>query len=333
MRLWQKFIFTLGVLCWGAVGVADAYGARPEVKSFIAEMAQKHQFDVASLSTLFNEVTPQEKVLANMQRQAEAKPWYEYRPLFFSGTRVRDGATFWKAHADALQRAEKTYGVPPEIIVAILAVETQYGKNVGNYRVIDALSTLAFDYPARSSYFRKELEQFLLMAREEHLDVRKLKGSFTGAMGAPQFMPSSYRQYAVDFSGTGQRDLWNDWDDVIGSVAHYFAKNGWRPGEAVVIPTQLAKPLADTQYIATRKTLKPKYLGETLASQGIDVPPRLLKTRLSLLALAKDPNTTEYWLGLHNFYVITQYNHSVSYAMAVYQLGDAIRTQYQQAQA
>jgi len=315
-------------VCFSSVVWAESFSARAEVAPFIAEMVKKHHFSPAALQDLFDTASIQPQIITNMQRPAEVKPWYQYRPLFLSATQVENGARFWKKHAAALSRAQEVYGVPPEIIIAIIGVETRYGANIGSYRVIDALSTLAFAYPSREKFFKQELEHFLLMTRDEHLDPKTLKGSYAGAMGVPQFMPSSYRNYAVDFSHHGQKDLWNDMDDVIGSVANYFAKNGWHRGKPVAQKTTLKKNSTADTLIATTKTLKPSHLGSFFAEHGVAVPSPLQQTKLTLLSLAQDDHTQEYWLGFQNFYVITQYNKSISYAMAVFQLSEEIRAAY-----
>lgn len=293
-----------------------------EVEEFIVEMVQKHGFELPYLRRLFAETHLKESILEAISRPAEAKPWHEYRPIFIQEARIRDGVKFWERHAETLQRAEQRFGVPAEIIIAIIGVETRYGRNTGRYRVLDALSTLAFEYPPRASFFRAELEQFLLMSREEGLDPLELKGSYAGAMGQPQFIASSYRSYAIDFNGDGRRDLLNDIDDVIGSVANYFKRHGWKSGEAIALrATASGGSIAEI----VARGYKPSTPVRELRAHGVSYGGGLAdETPAALLELeAKERN--EYWVALHNFYVITRYNHSPLYAMAVYQLAQAIK--------
>jgi membrane-bound lytic murein transglycosylase B len=239
---------------------------------------------------------------------------------------VSDGAQFWADHRDSLERVAATYQVPPEYLVAILGVETRYGRVTGHYRVLDALTTLAFDYPPRHSYFAGELAQFLVLAKENQLDPLTTTGSYAGAMGAPQFMPSAYRRYAVNASNDQRRDLWGDWDDILASVANYLHENGWKAGEPVLAETRI-DPAATFQ-------LEPHglELTETVDSLGahgvkvdLDVPP---DTR-ALLIPAEQPDGPAYRVGFHNFYVLTRYNTSARYAMAVYDLAQAIAQRVQ----
>lgn len=208
---------------------------RPDVQAFIQEMSTQEGFSQTELTQLFKKVNINNNIIDLMNRPAEkTKPWYEYEALFVTNATVIAGVKFWKDNEAALNKAQKEYGVPPEIIVAILGVETRYGQNTGGFSVLDALSTLAFDYPRRAAFFRSELKEYLILAREEKVDASTLMGSYAGAMGTPQFMPSSYRSYAVDFSGNGKRDIWKNNVDVIGSVANYFKSHGWQPNAPVV---------------------------------------------------------------------------------------------------
>ena len=293
-----------------------------ETRNFIDEMVDKHGFDRDALTRLFTEARHQPGIIAAITRPAEAKPWAEYRPIFLQPDRIRGGARYWAEHSDLLRQVEQKYGVPPEIVVAIIGVETRYGRHAGRYRVLDALSTLAFDYPKRSRFFRKELEQFLLLTREEGLDPLTPRGSYAGAMGHGQFIPSSYRHYAVDFDQDGRRDLWNSSSDIIGSVANYFARHGWRAGEPVAFPARVEG--ADYQPLVNGP-LRPRHrLGDILAA-GVHIETRLDPDQKATLLELEGSNGPEYWVGLHNFYVITRYNHSPLYAMAVYQLGQEIK--------
>lgn len=295
---------------------------RPEVHTFISEMETKHHLSKPTLVRYFARARFQEPVLTAIAKPYEAKPWPEYRKLFITDTHVQNGVRFYQAHKELLQRAEASFGVPAEIIVAILGVETRYGENTGKFSVFESLSTLAFGYPPRAAFFRKELEQYLLLSREEGFDPLSLKGSYAGAMGVPQFMPSSYRQYAVDFNTTGKRDLLHEWGAIIGSVANYFKENGWAPGQAVAVPAKLDRGTR----VQPSKEAKPKATLAELARLGIhpaaEGPSNTTKGALITL---EDPSAPEYWVGFNNFYVITRYNRSNNYAMAVFQLSEAIK--------
>lgn len=305
-----------------APAAAIDIAAQPDTQQFIDEMVSKHGFARTALLQLFAQVQYQPKIIAAITRPAEAKPWYEYRPIFLQDSRIQGGAQYWSEHAELLAQAEREYGVPPEIVVAIIGVETRYGKHAGTFRVMDALSTLAFDYPQRGKFFRSELENFLLLAREEKMDPLTLKGSYAGAMGHGQFIASSYRHYAVDFDKDGQRDLWNSYADVIGSVANYFARHGWRAGEPITAPAsthgEAYKPLAND-------ALKPGHTVGELRASGVNTEAGLDDGLDATLLELEGKEAPEYWVGLHNFYVITRYNHSPLYAMAVYQLSQEIK--------
>lgn len=305
----------------GAPARADI-ADRPEVRSFIGEVSARHHFAPGDLAKLFSQVEIQTKVLDAMTRPAEAKPWRDYRKIFITEPRIQAGVNFWSAHRAELKQAASRWGVAPEMIVAILGVETTFGERTGNYRVIDALATLAFDYPRRADFFRKELEAFLLLCRDEGVDPLLLKGSYAGAMGMPQFMPSSYRRYAADLEHDGKRDIWGNPADAIASVAHYFAENGWQTGGAVALP---AHAEGNAFFGLLGKNLVPRHeLGE-LRRHGVlpvgVIPPGA--NRYNLLSLDGESGP-EYWLTLHNFLVITRYNHSPLYAMAAFQLGQEI---------
>ncbi|MCC6209036.1 MAG: lytic murein transglycosylase B [Gammaproteobacteria bacterium] len=316
-----------GLLCSHAcLALAEepAFSTRPDVSSFIDRMVMDHAFDRDSLAKLLDQVAPREDIIAAISRPAESKPWYKYRPIFLTPERIRQGAEFMAANAETLTRAEAAYGIPPEIVTAIIGVETFYGRQAGGYRVIDALATLAFDYPPRSTYFLSELEQYLLLTREEEIDPLTIKGSYAGAMGKPQFMPSSYRNFAVDFDGDSKRDLWNNTEDAIGSVARYLGEHGWEPHQPV---TSLASVEGDGYQTYLDQGLMPKTsLGEMLKSGVAPVQP-LPEDLSTVLIRLEGENAPEYWLGFKNFYVITRYNRSPLYAMAVYQLSEELRNQ------
>ncbi|MCW8918769.1 MAG: lytic murein transglycosylase B [Gammaproteobacteria bacterium] len=309
-------------LCAPPLVAQDLIEQFPEVRQLIDEMAQEHQFEPAALQQLFRQVAFQPKIIEAISRPAESKPWYLYRPIFLTEARIRGGVAFWQEHSELLARAEREYGVPAHIIVAIIGVETFYGRHKGSYRVLDALSTLGFGYPQRSPFFRGQIKEFLLMAREEQRDPLSFLGSYAGAMGMPQFIPSSFRHYAVDFDQDGRRDLWENPADIIGSVANYFHRHHWRPDEPVTTP---ARGTASAMEPFLNGELKPSTALDTLQAAGIE-PQHPLTTaqEVSLLALDSSAEAKEYWITLHNFYVITRYNRSPLYAMAVHQLSEAI---------
>ena len=295
---------------------------RTAVQSFIDEMTSKHGFDRDELNAIFEQVRMKQKIIDAITRPAEGKPWHEYRPIFVTKTRISEGVKFWNENEADLKRAEQTYGVPPEIIVAVIGVETRYGRHKGSWRVMDSLSTLAFAYPKRAKFFRSELEQYLLLAREESLDPLTIKGSYAGAMGKAQFISSSYRHYAVDFDGDGKRDLWNNTTDAIGSVANYFKRHKWQPGKPV---GSYAMVGSDRVTRLLEAGIKPHTTVKEFHQQGVtSLTPLPPEAPAALIAFEKKDGQSDYWLGLNNFYTITRYNHSPLYAMAVYQLSQAI---------
>jgi membrane-bound lytic murein transglycosylase B len=298
---------------------------RTDVQAFIREMAARHGFNATQLRATFSRAQAQPSIIAAMSRPAEAKPWYAYREIFINPKRIQGGVQFWRTHAAALARAEQVYGVPPQIVVAIIGVETQYGGNMGKYRVFEALSTLAFGYPRRAAFFRKELESYLLLTRAEGIDPLTLRGSYAGAMGLGQFMPSSFLSYAVDFDGDGHRDLWNNPTDAIGSVANYFKKNGWRPGQPVATPASVSG--ARYPALVSERLSPPKSSVASLRSQGVAPREPVSDAQAAMLLEFVGRTGPEYWLGFDNFYAITRYNRSQLYALAVYQLSQAIREQ------
>jgi peptidoglycan lytic transglycosylase B len=305
--------------CYGAA-VAD-YTARPDVDAYLTQVSKQHGFKRDELVSLLRDAERKQNILDAISRPAEkVKPWSEYREIFLTDTRINEGVAFWRANAAALTRAHQQYAVPPEIVVAIIGVETRYGRNAGSYRVLDALTTLAFDYPPRSAFFKAELTQFLLLAREEGVDPRSLLGSYAGAMGYGQFIPSSFRSYAVDFDGDGRRDIWSNPTDAIGSVANYFRRHGWAADGHIVEPAGVTSAQADA---VANESLNLLYTVGQLRALGTTVAevPDAAEAGLYRLDGASGP---EYWVGLHNFYVITRYNRSTMYALAVHQLGQAI---------
>lgn len=302
------------------------FANNPNAQQFIDKMVNKHGFDRQQLQEILSQAKRLDSVLRLMDNQApttSVKPpsgpngaWLRYRKKFITPDNVQNGVVFWNQYEDALNRAWQVYGVPPEIIVGIIGVETRWGRVMGKTRILDALATLSFNYPRRAEYFSGELETFLLMARDEQDDPLNLKGSFAGAMGYGQFMPSSYKQYAVDFSGDGHINLW-DQVDAIGSVANYFKAHGWVKGDQVAV-------MANGQAPGLPNGFKTKYSISQLAAAGL-TPQQPLGNHQQASLLRLDVGTGyQYWYGLPNFYTITRYNHSTHYAMAVWQLGQAV---------
>ncbi len=324
--LFSHIVILLLILPWSS-GWADSYYARAEVKNFIQRMIDEHGFEYPQLKLLFKSVQQQEGVLKAIATPAEReKKWFEYRPIFLKPARAQAGVAYWKENESILKEAEEIYGVPAEIIVAIIGVETYYGRITGTHPVFDSLVTLGFDYPKRAKFFLSELEHFLLMCREEGFDPSQLKGSYAGAMGVGQFISSSYRHYAVDHDQDGRRDLWNSHEDVIGSVANYFKQHGWRQHHAIASSAVFK---GNPNHIDTSNTLKPGIKYAQLNKQGfIADKPVGMNELVSLFVLDSDRDSQEYWIGQHNFYVITRYNHSHMYAMAVYQLSQEIKKQW-----
>lgn len=308
---------------------ADDYEERSEARALVERLAVKG-VDRAWALRIIADAEYQDHIVEAMDRPAErVLAWYEYRRIFLKPTRIEGGADFIRKHEAVFEQVERAYGVPRALIAAIIGVETRYGGYIGKDRVLDALATLGFDYPSRSEFFTSELEHFLLLSREEGIDPLTAVGSYAGAMGLPQFIASSYRAYAVDFNKNGKRDLWNEPGDIIASVANYFTEHGWEYGSAVAIPATVAdEDLVDDLERSKRKT---HYPFKTLARSGV-VPKAPIdgETRVGLVELEAE-NGPEFWVGLNNFFVITSYNHSTLYAMAVYQLSQAIEASYQSA--
>ena len=303
------------------------YADRPDVRLFIDEMVAGYGFDARALRRFFAKVRYQQSVVNAMSRPVMAPPkWYEYAPQFLSSARIDGGVAFWRANAATLERAENEFGVPAEIVVAIIGVETFYGRNAGSYRVADALTTLAFDYPRRAEYFRNELKQFLLQAREQKISPLAPKGSYAGAHGLPQFMPSSLRDYAVDYDGDGKIDLAGDVDDAIGSVANYLARHGWQTGDpvmeraAIEINRQEDVEGALDGGISDRRTLE-SWQREGISASGI--PESFGGESVGVLMLEEEDEPS-YWIVLNNWYVLTRYNRSRLYASAVWQLAQEV---------
>ena len=296
--------------------------SRDDVRAWVSSVASEQGLDADYLLGALQAARSQPSIIEAMSRPAErTKTWGEYRAIFLTPERIAAGVGFWQAHAGELERVARDTGVPAEMLVGILGVETYFGRHTGKYRVLDSLGTLAFDYPPRSSFFRRELAQFFLLARDEGLDLDQALGSYAGAMGAPQFMPSSYRSYAADGDGDGRRDLFNSWPDVLASIANYFVAHGWKSGGPVAAPAtstrQPGQKPADNKLSAddTVAGLRQRGLGFETTLDG--------KAPAGLLVFDGAAGT-EQWIGFHNFFVITRYNRSSMYGLAVYQLGEAI---------
>jgi peptidoglycan lytic transglycosylase B len=302
-----------------------SYAQREDVAGFIHELVERHAFDADELRLVFARARREDAVLAAMRAQPrQTDSWLEYRSLFVNERHVRAGLEFWREHRKALARARRAYGVPEEIIVAIVGIETFYGRNTGRWRVIDALATLAFDYPPRALFFREELENYLLFVRQLELDVFSVKGSYAGAIGIPQFMPGSYLHYAVDFDGDGHIDLRGNVTDAIGSVANFLQRHGWRRGA----PVQRGARVKGEDYegLVAVDPL-PQHTLEELARAGVQVrgAPLPAATRAVLLRLQSPEQPADYRVGLQNFYVLTRYNRSLFYALSVADLAEQLR--------
>lgn len=331
---------TVGILsCSFALSIFAEGKLRPDMIEFIDEVVKEHAFDKRALTQVFSEVELNPRIIEIMEAPAESKAWAAYRKRFITRARINRGVAFYRRHKDILRTAEDKFHVPAALIVAIIGVETDYGRVLGNYAVIDAISTLAFDYPKRAVFFRKELEQFLLLSCEERvkpftakdscnltgsetdvgseISIRDLVGSYAGAMGIGQFIPSSFRHFAIDFDGDSRRDIWTNVNDAIGSIANYFSVHDWRGGETVVLQTDVDEG-NQTLVETANKGLKPSYTLKEWKSIGLNIVSD--ENRSAALFLMEAEDGPEYWLGFHDFYVITRYNHSPLYALAVSQL-------------
>lgn len=330
----MKRLAFLLLFSWLApAAVASGFAERPEVHAFIMRMAQEHGFPAQTLSERFAAITPLPRVLELIAPPADPRQrsWRAYRARFLDSRRIAHGLAFWHRHAATLARAEALTSVPAEIIVAILGIETFYGQNTGRFPTFAALATLAFDYPPRAELFLRELEAFLLLARESGRDPASFRGSYAGALGLPQFLPSSIRAYALDFDGDGHIDLERSAPDAIGSVANFLAVHGWRQGEPVAVKVGAGETADVAPLLA--EGIAPKRLPTEFASFGIEIPIDAPERPAALIDLVTPDAPTEYWLGYGNFYVLTRYNRSSFYAMAVCQLADALRARRQETQS
>ena len=319
---YKNLLIASALLCTNSTFANTTPQAEKEKQDFVLEMAKKHGFDQQSLTKTLQQAEVKQSILDAISRPAEKRlTWTQYRNIFIKPKRIEGGVKFWKENEADLNKAYREFGVPPEIITAIIGVETLYGKHTGGYRVLDALTTLGFHYPPRSKFFRKELSQFLLLTREEKIDPTEPTGSYAGAMGKPQFIPSSYRHYSIDFDDDGKRDIWNNNTDVIGSVASYFSRHGWRRDQPVTVT---ASNVGNSHEDMVKAGMKPSISVERMRKAGIGIDNSIAPEQLSSLVELTLTDGKEYWAGLHNFYVITRYNHSNMYAMAVYQLSQEI---------
>ncbi|MFO7550285.1 MAG: lytic murein transglycosylase B [Haliea sp.] len=316
---------SLAALClWSAaVPVAASYGDHEGARQLVEELvAEERGLDRERLLQVLAQAERQEAILEAISRPAErVKPWHEYRQIFLTRQREQEGLEFYATHRDTFARAEEEFGVPAEILLAIIGVETHYGRIAGSYRVLDALATLAFDYPRRAGFFSRELKSYLILTEEQQLDPLAMKGSYAGAMGYGQFMPSSYRAYAVDFDGDGEIDIWNNPADAIGSVANYLRRHGWRSGEAIVAAAEAGAEVPGEWFnagLVPQRTVAELNAAGLRSAQPLEPDARATAIRFEL------EEGHEHWLGLHNFYVITRYNHSAMYAMSVYQLSQRL---------
>ncbi len=297
-------------------------------QAFVEQTAKKHKLTKSDILAALEQASLNDTVIEKIQRPWEAKPWHQYYPIFIKQSRIERGAEFWLKYQDVLAKAEKQFNVPAEIIVAILGVESFYGERKGTYPVLDTLYSLSFHYPSakrdRSKFFQSELGHYLKLVHDGNLPLTETQGSYAGAMGWGQFIASSYQAYAVDFDGDNVRDIVNNPVDAIGSVANYFAKHKWKMGEPVAVP--VAEGITPKAELIS-KSLKPKKTLAELVQQGIRVKADLSLTQKAKIYQFEQPDHQEYWVGLHNFYVITRYNHSPLYAMAVFQLSEKIKQQ------
>jgi membrane-bound lytic murein transglycosylase B len=324
MKIKRLLVYLL--ICYFLMMISNSHAgyclSRPDVQAYIQHLVRQYDFNEEKLQRLFCAVTINEEVITRLKKPAEAKPWYQYRKIFITPDRINKGVAYWQQHEKTLALAEEKYGVPASVIVAIIGVETKYGDNKGTFPVFNTLVTLAFNYGPRADFFRSELTQYLLLARENRLPPLLLKGSYAGAVGLPQFMPSSYRHYAVDFYHKGFTDLFENNADAIGSIGNYLYKHGWKSGEPVAIPATVQ---GDGCLALIQKKYKPNLTETDLARYNV-TPEKPLHSKVTFIRL-EDEHSYEHWLGLQNFYVISTYNKSALYVMAVRELAKHISEQ------
>lgn len=325
-RASRRLLLATGCAVLAPFAQALDYGPEhPAVMPFVADMQQEHGFNADYVLRLLAAAERKQPILDAISRPAErVRPWHEYRAIFMTEQRLQRGLAFWDEHAEALQRAEQTYGVEAEVIVAIIGVETFYGGNKGSHRVIDALTTLGFDYPPRADFFRRQLMAYLVLTREQQMDPLALSGSYAGAMGYPQFIPSSYQVFAVDFDQDGKVDIWNNPVDAIGSVANYFKEHGWQHGQPVAVRASVQGD-GYSEGITLNESLQARRTVAELRTLGWQ-PEVALADQQAVMSFEFDAGgQMQHWIGLDNLYAITRYNHSVMYAMVVHQLAQQLR--------
>jgi membrane-bound lytic murein transglycosylase B len=305
-----------------SLAASTASTLRPEIETFIEDMVSKHAYAPAPLRRLFAQVQPRPSILRAMAAPRTARPWYEFKEGAITQARIEGGVKFWKENQATLERANREFGVPEELIVATIGIETSYGRTTGSIKVLDALATLAFDYPPRADFFRGELEEYLLLAREEKIDAANTRGSYAGAMGLPQFLPSSYRKYAIDFDSDGRRDLLGSRADAIGSVANYYRAFGWNAGGGVTAEAQSGEAEMGPLLAAG---IKPHVTVSELRQKGLTVSAPVDEMAEVTVFSVETENGHRLYLGFNNFYVITRYNRSVNYAMAVWELATELK--------
>ena len=293
----------------------------PALTDMVKEMIANDEFSQAELDTILQNAKIDQKTLELMDRQYEALPWYKYRKIFINQNRIDAGVKFWSTNQFTLDRAFEKFGVPPAVVVALIGIETHYGVRMGNKRVLDSLVTLSAEYPRRSSYFTSELRKFLNITRNENIDPASVVGSFAGAIGIPQFMPSSYEAYSVDFNDNGQRDLVNEVDDAIGSVANYLKSHGWKRNQGIY--SNVTEPLSESAARLVTRKAKPVHTPELLLEAGIKFNPNGSSAKIALLSL-KEEQGPRYIVGFKNFYAITRYNTSINYALAAAELAESV---------
>lgn len=324
-RHWRRAVLAVACSLTAPFAAADYGVDHPAVLPFVQEMQSEHGFSTDYVLRLLADAERRQPILDAISRPAErVRPWHEYRAIFMTEQRLQQGLAFWDEYAEALERAEQEYGVEPEVIVAIIGVETFYGRHKGTHRVLDALTTLGFDYPPRADFFRRQLKAFLVLTREQQMDPTVLTGSYAGAMGYPQFIPSSYQVFAVDFDGDGKVDIWNNPVDAIGSVANYFKEHNWQHGEPVVVAAEIAGD-DYAEGITLNNGLQARLTVAELRALGWQ-PASTLPDEQRVMSFEFDAGDhRQHWIGLDNLYAITRYNHSVMYAMVVHQLAQQLR--------
>ena len=317
-----KWVFGLGLLV-STIAYADGLSEQADVRTFIQKMVTEYHFNQNSLNTLFDQINFDPRVVKLMGRQYEAKPWYQYKPAFVNPQRIKQGIAFSLQQHTLLQKIQQQFNVNSEIVVATVGIETNYGRDKGSFNTLNTLTTLAFDYPKRAAFFQNELKEYLLFTRENHIDPQSIKGSYAGAMGYGQFMPSNYRAYGVDITGDHQVDLVNNLADALASTANYYHQSGWLLNAPVIILANVSKNAKPENYIVIHKET---YTLAELAKAGITPQSGHypMNTKVGLIPLESTAGVTEYWIAFHNFYVIKRYNPSDKYAMAIYTLSQAI---------